>query len=156
MRGMLSPLHPLVGAILAISGVEIEALSYILVRNLRFEAPFRAALFILFGFPAITVLTSLLLWLFLPKDSWRWGLIHFTAAQAAAYGAAGTVCAVNLIHLYRRAGLGWRAKEAPLSRGSSATHDGRGAERTAGRLLTPDSYGLSCQSQTGMFTCSRC
>jgi hypothetical protein len=123
MKGLHIRPHPLFGGILAISGLEIEALSYIPVRNLRFESPFRAALFILFGFPAITVLTSLAIWLCLPEDSWRWG-IHFTAGQAAAYGAVGTVCALNLVYLYRRAGSGWRAKGALSSSGSPAAHVG--------------------------------
>jgi drug/metabolite transporter (DMT)-like permease len=106
----LSPGGPLVGGILAILAVEIEALCYFLVRQLRFEAPFRAALFLLWGLPTIFLLGPLAIWPFLPKSPYGLRAINFTAPQAVACGVIGAVCALNLIYLYRRAGSGWKAK----------------------------------------------
>jgi len=114
---VLGPGGSLVGGILAILAVEIEALSYFLVRQLRFEAPFRAALFLLWGLPTIFLLGSLAIWPFLPKGPYGLRAINFTTAQAVAYGVVGTVCASNLIYLYRRVGSGWKAKprQSPIS-----------------------------------------
>ena len=107
---VLGPGGPLVGGILAILAVEIEALSYFLVRQLRFETPFRAVLFLLWGLQSIFWLVSLAIWPFLPKGPYGLRAINFTAAQAVAYGVVGAACASNLIYLYRRVGSGWKAK----------------------------------------------
>jgi hypothetical protein len=110
IKGLHIQPHPLLGAIISILGLEMAALSYLFVRNLRFELPFRAALYLVLCLCAISGLTSLGLWAFLSDGSWRVGLIPFTAAQALASGSTGAVAAINLIHLSRRAGLGWKAK----------------------------------------------
>jgi len=116
MRYADGPIRPFIGALLAICGVETITLSYVLVSSLRFEAPFRAMASVLFAFWTISSLGFLVFGAVPPRRPSAFGFVHWTAAQAGARGLVGAVYAWNLIHLYRIAGAGWKAKPRQAQR----------------------------------------
>lgn len=102
--------HPWAGLIASVAGTEMAVLSYLLVRSLRWELPFRAGLLLLlsllaFGF--LLVVGSSVIPLLRGLTNWEWPLSWPQKVYAFAMSGMGWAC---LTWLYRSAGLTWRPK----------------------------------------------